>query len=436
MPVNNDIEIRSDEVQEILGHTPNWMIRWGITLLFILIVMLVFISWFIKYPDVIPGKIILTTEVPPVKLVSKTNGQLQRIYIQEGALVDEGDFIAELENPLSETSIFYLSERVSKVDSFLDMSEPTESVSFYDSSFVFGEIQGEYNQLKSLTNEYYIFKTDSFHLNKMEHLKKQVDYHNQLAAISNRQLSLAKKDLANSKRKFESDKRLYKKGVISKVAFYKEESLVTSSKQQVENLKKTFVQNNITISEYERQLQEMEHELNEKERILKEGIRASINSINNFINSWQQNYVLIAPFKGKVSYLSSVSENQFIQAGTSLFAVIPENNEFIGHMGISAQGFGKIKVGQQVQIKLDNYPSHEYGQLMGVVKEISLIPNMDPSTQQPIYEAKVALINKLQTTYNKVLEFRPEMMGTAEIVTEDLRLMERVFNQFRKIMDK
>ena len=53
MPENKEIEIRSDEVQEILSAVPNWMIRWGITLIFGLIIMLVFISWFIKYPDII-----------------------------------------------------------------------------------------------------------------------------------------------------------------------------------------------------------------------------------------------------------------------------------------------------------------------------------------------------------------------------------------------
>ena len=47
MPQNNqDIEIRSEEVQEILSFVPNWMIRWGNSLFLLLIIMLLFISWF------------------------------------------------------------------------------------------------------------------------------------------------------------------------------------------------------------------------------------------------------------------------------------------------------------------------------------------------------------------------------------------------------
>jgi len=57
------IELRSDEVQEIMSYVPNWMIRWGITLIFILIALGIFITWFIKYPDVISGSATLSTKI-------------------------------------------------------------------------------------------------------------------------------------------------------------------------------------------------------------------------------------------------------------------------------------------------------------------------------------------------------------------------------------
>ena len=74
MPQNNQdihaeqsrsIEIRSEEVQEILSYVPNWMIRWGNTLLLGLICMLLFITWFVKYPDVITTQVMVTTFSPP-----------------------------------------------------------------------------------------------------------------------------------------------------------------------------------------------------------------------------------------------------------------------------------------------------------------------------------------------------------------------------------
>ena len=43
MPNNlEDIDLRSEEVQEILTKVPNWLIRWGNTL-FLLIIMMLFL---------------------------------------------------------------------------------------------------------------------------------------------------------------------------------------------------------------------------------------------------------------------------------------------------------------------------------------------------------------------------------------------------------
>ena len=76
MPNNSqNIEIRSEEVQEILSHVPNWMIQWGNTLFLGLIVMLLFITWFVKYPDVINTEVMVTTSFPPEKIYAKSSGQ-------------------------------------------------------------------------------------------------------------------------------------------------------------------------------------------------------------------------------------------------------------------------------------------------------------------------------------------------------------------------
>ena len=90
---------------------------------------------------------------------------------------------------------------------------------------------------------------------------------------------------------------------------------------------------------------------------------------------------------------------------------------------------GKIKKGQKVQIKLLNYPSDEFGELNGAVKSISLIPNEEGN-----YLVDVELPQNLKTTYDKTIPFRQEMKGAADIVTEDLRLIERFFYQLKNII--
>ena len=64
------------------------------------------------------------------------------------------------------------------------------------------------------------------------------------------------------------------------------------------------------------------------------------------------------------------------------------------------------------------------------MESISLI------AKENMYRAKVNLPNGLRSSYKKDLTFKPEMTGTAQIITEDLRLIERVFNSFRKLFDR
>jgi hypothetical protein len=52
-----------------------------------------------------------------------------------------------------------------------------------------------------------------------------------------------------------------------------------------------------------------------------------------------------------------------------------------------------------------------------------------------LYTIQIALPQGLVTSYRKTLPFRQEMQGTAEIITKDLRLIERIFNQFRALLD-
>ena len=44
MPLEKEIELRSEEVQEILTRVPHWMIRWGSVLVLLIVLSLFFVS--------------------------------------------------------------------------------------------------------------------------------------------------------------------------------------------------------------------------------------------------------------------------------------------------------------------------------------------------------------------------------------------------------
>ncbi|MBW6484399.1 MAG: hypothetical protein K0B10_15255 [Vicingaceae bacterium] len=138
-----EASIRSDEVQEIISAVPNWMIRWGITLIFGLIVMLIALSWFIKYPDIIIGNATLTTLEPPIKLVVKSSGKLTNILVTDGSTVEKNQIIAEMENPITQDGIEFLKNYVIATKGYLQ--DKNTDLPIATEHFVFGAMQTNFN---------------------------------------------------------------------------------------------------------------------------------------------------------------------------------------------------------------------------------------------------------------------------------------------------
>lgn len=62
---------------------------------------------------------------------------------------------------------------------------------------------------------------------------------------------------------------------------------------------------------------------------------------------------------------------------------------------VPAQNFGKVKIGQKVQVYLDNYPYEEFGVLSAIVEDFSTLP------QQRFYRVVISFPNGLNTQYGK-----------------------------------
>ena len=58
MENENNLDLRSEEVMEILGTPPGWLLRFGTLLFFLLLVLLSWLSYWIEYPDVVENEII------------------------------------------------------------------------------------------------------------------------------------------------------------------------------------------------------------------------------------------------------------------------------------------------------------------------------------------------------------------------------------------
>ena len=90
-----------------------------------------------------------------------------------------------------------------------------------------------------------------------------------------------------------------------------------------------------------------------------------------------------------------------------------------------------MKTGRKVNIRLDNFPDGEFGLLKGVVQNISLVPTASGGASY--YVVEMELPEGLVTNYKKELPSLPNMSGIADIITENMSLLERFVMPMRKI---
>lgn len=425
--INTNIEIRSEEVQEILSYVPNRMIRWGNTLILILIVMLLFISWFIKYPDVISTEVMVTTSIPPEKIYAQTNGQIEVFLTNEGKKVSKNEVLAVIENSASYKDVLLLKSIVDTIKTNkLHFTFPIDRLP----ALILGDITTSFSQFENDYSEYV--------LNKELTPFKQETFANRMSVIEARgrlqillsQQDLSKKELEFKRSDISRSRLMFEQGVISAKEKEQKEIEFLQAKRAYKSQESSISQIRELISNSRKNLEGTSIKKTQNDSRLEKKAIQSFLYLKKAILEWQNQYALTASMNGKISFLSFWSENQSVKSGDLIFTIIPDkSNTFIGKIKAPVINSGKIKNGQKVQIKLLNYPSDEFGKLNGIVKSISIIPDMEGN-----YLIDVSLPQDLKTNYNKEIEFRQEMQGSADIITEDLRLIERFFYQLKNII--
>jgi multidrug resistance efflux pump len=429
MPTNNQIEIRSEEVQEILSYVPNWMIRWGNTLFFILILVVLFISWFIKYPDIINAEVIITTEVPPQKEYARVSGKIDTLFIKNTQRVQKKQPLAILENTAQFPDVFFLKSIIDTIQvQKKSFHFPIDEVPI----LFLGDIEISYdlfenNYIKYLLNK--DLKPFSYEVNANEitssELRRRLSNLKTQKELNERELELKKKDLERSK-------SLFEKGVISEKKYELKQLDYLQSERSYKNMNSSISQLRESISNNKRTSKGTELSKIREDMTLLRNVIQSFNQLKKSIKDWEMKYLLVSEIEGKVSFLNYWSKNQTVSQGDLVFTIIPtQNSAFVAKLKTPAQNLGKVKIGQKVNIKLDNYPNYEFGVIKGVIKTIS-----ETSNNEGFYNIDVSLPEKLITSYNKNITFKQEMRGSADIITEDLRLIERFFYQLRKALNK
>jgi HlyD family secretion protein len=140
--------------------------------------------------------------------------------------------------------------------------------------------------------------------------------------------------------------------------------------------------------------------------------------------------MVISPINGSLSFSNIWETNQYAESGQTIVTIVPhQQNTIIGKVIIPIKRAGKIKVGQSINLKFDNYPSQEFGMLTTTLEGISLVPDS-------AYVGSISLPDTLITNYGLIIPFGQNLQGEAELITENMSLMTRLINPLKELLKR
>lgn len=425
MPQDRENNYHSEEAQEILGHIPPWTIRWGITVIFSIFAIIILGCCVIKYPERVNGTVVIRTLNAPVDVVFRSGGNLEIISVSNGDVVKKNDILGVINTGADYKDIL-------SADACLlgfaghQLADAVYNDSIYG-NYQMGDLQGGWTNFILSCQRYRDYITRAVIRKKSELVREQVDKQKEYYSQMQMQFSTGQEDLQYEEKNFVRDSSLFVMNVVSEQEFDESARRLLQARNSVMSFKNQMTSTELSIIQLEQQLVELS--IQEEGEILafEQEIRTNLERLSAEIQNWKLTYLLTAPINGKVSFVHKWDVGQFVNASEHYLTIVPdEHQSVIGIVHIPQASFGKVDIGQKVNVKLEGYPYMEYGMLVGTIGHLSSVPEVLSNGQSaPQYTAEILFENGMKTTYGRELRMVQKMDGSAEIITEERSLIMR-----------
>jgi len=424
----NEATRHTDEMQDIITAVPPWLLRWGITVFFALLLLMISLASFIHYPDIVNAQLKIESPNAPKPVVSKISGKLVTLLAKENDEVTAGQPLAFLESTANHRKVLVLLNNLTQIQRQVLQDKPfNSSLLNQDDNLQFGELQTAY---QTFYQEYLAYRSsinDGFLIKKKAYLQKSLDNLSAQQEQLKTQKKIEQKDYNLAQDEYKMHKKLAEQKVETQAELRQEESKLLGKKSPLVQTESALISGENSYSEKQNEIMELGNQLlEEKSKFLQ-----ALNSLISAAGDWKSRYVLTAPQGGKLTYSGVIQENQVLNPGQEVFYVNPGNEQFFGSMFITQNNMGKVKEGEQVLIKLRSYPFEEYGMIRGTIKSISEVPYRDS-----IYTSKVEFNKKAVSDMKRPIHLKQGMVADAEIITQNATVFQRLSRSLFKIMDK
>lgn len=413
----------SEPVKEIMGNPPSRLVRSGTVVIFALFVLFIVFTWLIRYPDVIPSPVEITTTNPPVTLVSKITGHIKELYVRDREKVSKGQLIAIMETTAS-------VHEVDQLKSILDTMQLPGADILPEFSGL-GELQEYFAAYRKNHKTLASYDQNDLYGSKIRATRQEITGLKEYIERLKGKEKLYAENQGIEDKKYKRDSELYAGKYISESQLEQARQLLIRNNIELQQVRLDLSAKNIELVEKEQVLQDYIIKKAEERENLLSTLEESFLNLKARLNIWINTYYLISPVEGTATFTKYWSVNQSVTKDEPVVSIVPlDPGEFVGRIDLKMQRSGKVRENQLVNIKLSGYPYLEYGMVRGIVKSKSLVPSGNA------YIIELALPQGLTTLYGVKVEFTQNMQGSAEIITEDIRLLQKIVNPVRHMISK
>lgn len=421
----DSVHLRSEEVKEIMNKVPGRIVRWGISVVTLILVAVFSFAFAFRYPDIINGTFYLQTTNPPAFLLARSTGKLQALLVSEGDTVSTGQILAVIENPADFEAYLNLKYLTGLKPEPLKIRLILDSLN--SRTLRFGELQMPLSAyLKSLDAYKSFVELDLYGVQRMA-TQIKFDQLMKHSGLLQSQINTEELNYNLAKQSFFRDSLLYIQKVIAPLDYEIAQKSLLAQQMALTNAEIALSNTQLNLADYKQQITQLLLDEKQIESELISNIEQYEGNLLSAISEWENRYCLRSPIYGNVSFSGIWKENQNVGTGQHLMTVLPfEQTEITCQIIIPLHRAGKLQPGQEVNLKFSDFPHREYGMLVSTLNSISSVPDS-------AYIGTAFIADSLVTNYGRLLPFKQNMQGVAEIITEDLSLAQRLFYPLQAI---
>jgi HlyD family secretion protein len=414
----NNFKERSEVAQEIISRKPDFFEKWSLLIFLILLMLLLIGTWFIQYPDIIEASAVLTGDNAPKEIISRQSGRISALFVKNNQPVKQGEIIGWVESNATTQEIIELSEKLANSIGFLKQNDPVAVSALFRHRFKnLGELQAPYQTFITALRQYNDYLVNGFYYKRKNMLQSDIVSLSKIKRKTATQKSFTQKENELARKTFEMNEILYKEKVIS-AEEYRQAQVVLMNKQKTEpQIEVSIISQENQMRDKQKEIDQLNHDIFQQQQIFEQALQ----TLKSNLDDWLRQYTIQAPASGHVVFVLPIQQNRYVEQGTLLGYINPQNSTYYAEVKLSQNNFGKVDTGMKVQLRFYAYPYQETGFLPGTLSYVSTVA-IDSG-----FLGTVRLDKGLLTNQNRKLPYKPGLKAQALIITKDMRFLERLY---------